>query len=254
MNDAPVTLDALIAAFTLPPGPAPRRVPKASLADNVPTTSDRRLIEAKLARLDWIAAINPATAGIAAAMADGMDINTINLLAARTRGAMPTRLIELIHRAIPQPVILAYAHDELDAPASLSLAAKRAAEREAGRVVVTALHDTGTLDIASDAFLAELTLSRLPHENLPMLYAGLIDRVDALAAARARGRPFRMPESLSELAQWRAALAQIREIETEIAGLSAVMRKEARLAARVERGEAVRQLRSKLDNCHIMLD
>ncbi|MBY0382483.1 MAG: DUF4391 domain-containing protein, partial [Xanthobacteraceae bacterium] len=179
---------------------------------------------------------------------------TINLLAARTRGPMPTRLAEIIHRAIPQPVILVHADEAHDAPASLSLAPKRAAEREAGRVVVTALYETGTLGIADNAFLAELTLSRLPRMNLPMLYAGLIERVDALAAARARNRPFRMPGSIDQLAQWRAALAQIREIETEIAGLSAVMRKETRLAARVERGEAVRQHRSALDKCRTMLD
>src|SRR6187402_2769475 len=135
MSAAPVTIEAPAAALALPPGPPPRRVPKASLADNVPTAADKRLIDGKLARLEWVAAINPATAGIATATVAGLEVSTINLLAGRTRGPMPPRLAEIIHRAIPQPVILIYGEEADDAPAALSLAPKRAAEREAGRVV-----------------------------------------------------------------------------------------------------------------------
>ena len=66
MSAKPITIEALIAAFDLPPGPAPRRVPKTTLSDHVPTSADKRLIEGKLARLEWIASINPAATGIAA--------------------------------------------------------------------------------------------------------------------------------------------------------------------------------------------
>ena len=132
MNPSPITAEALIAAFELPRGPAPRRIAKIALADHVPTAADKRLVDGKLARLDWIAAINPATTGIATAESDGVAIQTVNLLLARTRGALPPRLAEIIHRAIPQPVILIHADEAADALAGLSLAPKRAAEREYG--------------------------------------------------------------------------------------------------------------------------
>lgn len=45
MSAEPITLEALAAAFALPPGEPPRRVAKATLADNVPTSADRKLIE-----------------------------------------------------------------------------------------------------------------------------------------------------------------------------------------------------------------
>lgn len=254
MIEVPVTIDAIIAAFALPPGPPPRRVPKASLADNAPTAGDRRLIDAKLARLDWIAAINPSTTGIAAATMDGMDVATINLLTARTRGPMPPRLAEIIHRAIPQPVILIHGADEHEAPSALSLAPKRADERVAGRVVVTALHDSGPLHQTDHAFLSSLALPRLPSHDLAYTYHGLIDRLDALSAGRIGNRSFRLAASPDERTRWRDALTGIADLNGRLAIQSAAMRKETRLPARVELGEAVRLLRVTLDKYKTMLD
>ena len=254
MTGHPITIEGLVAAFALPTGPAARRVPKASLADNVPTTADRRLIDGTLARLDWVAAINPATAGIATAMADGLEVSTVNLLVARTRGAMPLRLAETIHRAVPQPVILIHGDDAAVAPAALSLAAKRAAEREAGRVVVTGVHDSGVLTAVDRDFVAALSLDALPSRDLATLYVGLIERVEALAAARRAARPFRLAGSADELERWRDALARAAALDASIAARAAAMRKESRLAARVEIGETVRQLRAGLDKCRVMLE
>ncbi|KRC81288.1 DUF4391 domain-containing protein [Sphingomonas sp. Root241] len=254
MSGSPITLETLIGAFALPPGPAPRRVPKASLADNVPTAADKRLIDGKLARLDWLAAINPATAGIAAAGVDGLEVSTINVLVARTRGPMPPRLAEIIHRAIPQPVVLIHADDAPEAPAAVSLGSKRAAEREVGRVVVTALHDTGALTVDDRGFLTALALDRLPSSDLGALYAGLIERIEALCAARRAARPFRLAASSDELARWRMALADAADLDARTAALAAAMRKESRLAARVELGETLRQTKAELDKCKTMLD
>ena len=254
MTAAPITIEALVAALALPPGPPPRRVPKASLVENVPTAADKRLIDGKLARLDWVAAINPAKASIAAATVDGLEVSTVNLLVARTRGAMPPRLAEIIHRAIPQPVILVHGDDAADSPASLSLAPKRAAEREAGRVVVTAVHDSGALAADHGDFLAALALDYLPSRDLAALYAGLIERVEALGAARRAARPYRLAASADELARWRVALTSAASLDTKIAVHIAAIRKESQLAARVELGEMVRQLKAELNKCQAMLN
>lgn len=253
MTAAPVTLEALTAAFALPPGEPTRRVPKATLAENVPTAADRRLIDGKLARLEWIAAINPATTGIPAGENDGLTIDTINLLAAQTRGPIPPRLAEIIHRTIPKPVILVHRDEGSGMGAALSLAPKRAAEREAGRVVTTALFDTGPISSGDAAFLAELALPDLPTRDLAALYGGLIERVEALAAARAYGRSYRIAEAPGQAAIWRDALAAIAALEAEIAHLGATIRKESRLAAKVELGESVRQLKSRLDEQRMLL-
>lgn len=253
MSEAPITTEALIAAFHLPPGPAPRRVPKTTLADHVPTSADKRLIDGKLARLEWIASINPAATGIAAGDEGGLAITAINLLCAYTRGPMPHRLGEIIHRSTPLPVILIHA-DDTNPVASLSLAPRRAAEREVGRAVVTALHDTGPLDHGDSPFIDTLALARLAPRDLAALYGALIGRVEARAAARAGGRPFRVAGSAEELTRWRDAMTLCAALEVEIAALAAAMRKENRLAIRVDLGEKISQLRSALDKARAVLE
>lgn len=248
-----MTPDELIAAFALPIGPPPRRVPKASLSDHAPTAADRRLIDKALARLDWIAGLNPANIGVPAGEADGLAIDTINLLSATTRGPMPPRLAEIIHRAVPKPVILIHA-EEGGGAASLSLAPKRAGEREAGRVVTTEVHDSGSLTTADAGFVDTLALSSLPTRDLAALYAGLIWRVEALAAARMAGRALRLAASVQEAAKWRNAMRECRALNAEIAVMSVAIQKEQQLARRVEAGEAVRQAKIRLNRIKVLLE
>lgn len=128
------------------------------------------------------------------------------------------------------------------------------AEREAGRVVLTAMHDTGPLSEADRPFVATLTLARLPARDLAALYAGLIERSEALAAARAGTRTFRLAGSTEELERWRLALADGTILTAEIATLGAAMRKESRLGRRVELGEKIRILKASLDICQAGLE
>jgi Domain of unknown function (DUF4391) len=248
-----MTPEDLIAAFALPAGPPPRRVPKTSLSDYAPTAADRRLIDKALARLDWVAGLTPANIGVPAGEAEGLTIDTINLLSATTRGPMPRRLAEIIHRAIPKPVILIHA-DEVGGAASLSLAPKRAAERETGRVVTIAVHDSGPLTNADADFVVTLALSTLPTRDLAVLYAGLIERTEALAAARMAGRVFRLADSPEQHRQWRNAIAQSDQVSAEIALLSVTIRKQNRLATKVDSGEKVRLLKASLDKYRSALE
>lgn len=241
-----MTPEDLIAAFALPAGPPPRRVPKASLADHAPTATDRRLIDKALARLDWIAGLNMGSIGVPPGEADGLTIDTINMLFATTRGPMPPRLAETIHRAIPKPVILIHA-DEDGGAASLSLAPKRAAEREAGRVVTMQVHDSGPLSDAEAEFTATLALSGLPTRDLAALYGGLIERVEALEAARTGGRVFRLATSVDEAAEWQGALKRQSELKNSLAAQIALAKKETRLARRVELGEKAARIRKEIE-------
>lgn len=253
-NDAAkMTPDALIAAFALPAGSPSRRVPKASLADHAPTAADRRLIDKALARLDWVAGLTPATIGVPAGEAEGLTIDTINLLSATTRGPMPPRLAEIIHRAIPKPVILIHV-EEGGSAASLSLAPKRAAEREAGRVVTIEVHDTGPLSKADAGFAATLALATLPTHDLAALYAGLVERAEALAAAKMAVRPFRLADSPDQHGLWRNTIVQCNLVSAEISALSGTIRKQNRLATRVEIGEKVSVLKATLDKYRSALE
>ena len=102
--------------------------------------------------------------------------------------------------------------------------------------------------------MATLALSTLPTRDLAALYAGLIERTEALAVARMAGRSFRLADSAEQHRQWRNAIAQSDQVSAEIAMLSVTIRKQNRLATKVESGEKVRLLKASLDKYRSALE
>ena len=101
-------------------------------------------------------------------------------------GTKPSRLVELLHRAVPYPVLL---FTEADGDVGISLAHLRTAQNEADKTVL----DGGLLNVAlpSDAdlqpFRTALALARQPQADLYALYQGWLDTLDALDIARETG-------------------------------------------------------------------
>ena len=179
MSFAPV-----INALALPPDArVDQRVPKKLLLEQgAPTAADKRQIQDGIEELLWVAALKPTNIGVPAFRDDVREYLEIAVLTATLRAAAkPTRLIELIHRAIPYPVVLVAAHGDT---VSLSLAHKRWSQGETGKVVIEDVRrtapfrpDAPTAEEAS--FLASLALSGLPQPRPVRTLSGL---------ARPRGR------------------------------------------------------------------
>ncbi|MBL8484060.1 MAG: DUF4391 domain-containing protein, partial [Rhodocyclaceae bacterium] len=133
-------LAALVEAFDLPPDSRiDQRVPKKMLVEHgARTAADKRLILDCLDEVRWLAALKPNSVGIAAYRDDAREYLEIALIAANLQGdrstpARQARLAELIHRAVPYPVVLlAQAGTALE----LSLAHKRRAHNDTGKVVL----------------------------------------------------------------------------------------------------------------------
>lgn len=165
------------------------------------------------------------------------------------RAAQAQRLQQLIHRAIPYPVLLlcAGSGDHVN----LSLAHKRASQAEAGKLVVQSQHDSGEFGAAAPAavereFLASLAVHRLPRADLAALYQGVIDCVTALQAARITGRYHAPAEGRAAQAEaQRDALAEWRRLGAEIAAASGAAAKERQLARRVELNLRLQRLRAE---------
>ncbi len=108
MNFAPV-----ISALALPPGAGvDQRVPKKLLMEQgAPTAADKRLIQDGVEEVIWIAALKPVNIGVPAFKDEVREYLEIVVLTAELRAAArPARLVELIHRAIPYPVVLLASH------------------------------------------------------------------------------------------------------------------------------------------------
>lgn len=112
-----------------------RRVPKKLLIEQgAPTAADKRVIQDGIDDLHWLAALKPTTIAVPLFRDDTREYLEIAILAVDLRAdAKGTRLMELVHRAIPYPVLLITSGSD---GVSLSVAHKRHAQNEAGKVVV----------------------------------------------------------------------------------------------------------------------
>ena len=140
---------------------------------------------------------------------------------------LPNELVELVHRAIPYPVLLLVCRDDA---AEVSLAHKRWSRGEAGKTVIDGELVAARLagdctDQPNVAFRDALALTRQPQSTLYSLYQGWIDTVQALRAAGITGT-FSLPSSESAAAEQAAALRECRRLDGRIAEIRVAADKE----------------------------
>ena len=240
-----------IAALAFPDGAlVDRRVPKTLLIENgAPTAADKRRIQEGVEEIRWLAALKPTTVGVAEYRNASREYLEIAVLKLTFRsGARPGRLTELLHRAVPYPVLLISWQG--DTP-TISLAHKRWSQGEAGKTVVegnivSAPLGDGCPNQLTAAFCDALAMNRQPTSTLYALYQGWINTVQALRVAKVTGN-FLMPTS--ELAaQTRAAvLEEYWRLESRIAELSASARAEKQISRQVDINLELKRLRTNRD-------
>lgn len=240
----------VIAALELPPAArVDRRVPKTLLVEHgAPTAADKRRINEGIEEVQWVATLKPTTIGVPALRDEVREYLEIAVLRVALRAeAKAERLAELIHRAVPYPVLLLVAGGTR---LTLSLAHKRWSQGEAGATVLDGEPVAVTLansepgDLQSP-FRKALSLARQPRADLYQLYQGWIDTVLALLAARVTGT-FGLANSPDQAATRRDALRECARLDTEIARLRSdaakekQMRKQVDLNLELQRAEVAR--------------
>ena len=227
-----------------------RRVPKILLIENsAPTARDKRRIREEVEELRWLAALKPTTIGVAAYRDPEREYLELTVLELTLRSqARAARIIELVQRAVPYPVLLTVQQGEVT---QLSLVHKRWDQRETGKtvldgdIVTVELGNAATVD-AETAFHDAFALSRQPRGSLHALYQGWIDSVQALRAARHTG-VFSLPASADEATTRSVALKEYRRLELRIAKLSAAGAKEKQVSRLAEINLELNRLRKALD-------
>lgn len=240
----------VIDVLALPPAArVDQRVPKKLLLDQgVPTTADKRQIQDGIEDMRWIAALKPTNIGVPDYRDAVREYLEIAILTVTFRqAAKPARLIELIHRAIPYPVVLLSGQS---GTVSLSLAHKRWSQGEAGKVVIEDVHRTTAIDPTDLAepeaqFLSSLALSTLPAADLFTLYQAWIDRLAGLEAASITGS-FAPPTSAEHSTTLRDGLANHARLQYELTTLRNQAAKEKQLNRRVELNITIKRLEVEL--------
>ncbi|MDE7539132.1 DUF4391 domain-containing protein [Gluconobacter sphaericus] len=243
-----------------------QRVPKKLLLENgAPTASDKRLISDAIEDIHWLAALKPNTIGVPEYRDTQREYLEVAVLAATLRGVIKSaslsRLAELVHRAVPYPVLLLLDEKRAEGPTlTLSLAHKRWAQNEAGKIVLDGdlvlasllQAADGTLgadakaasDIEQD-FMQSLVVSRQSQASLHALYEGWIVCVQALHAARRTGI-YQTAATPAQTAARRQALIDCQQLEGEISRLRAEAAKEKQLARQVELNLTLKRIQAEL--------
>lgn len=246
---------AVVDALGLPPGArVDARVPKKLLVEQgAPTSVDKRAIQDGIDELQWFAACKPATIGVPSFADDKREYLEIAVVGcafrpdAKGKPAKAARLIELIHRAIPYPVLLVTADES---GLALSAAHKRRAQNEAGRTVIERVVAVPGLrpdaaDATETAFLQSLALAQQPRADLFALYDGWQARIEALGAARLTGA-FAASGDAGAIERRRAALDAHARLTKEIDTLRGKAKREKQLNRRVDLNMAIQRLEAEL--------
>lgn len=213
-----------------------QRVPKKLLfEEGAPSAADKRYIQDGIDELTWVAALKPSNIGVPLFKDAIREYVEIAVLAASLRPqAKAPRLLELIHRAIPYPLVLVTRHGGVT---TLSLAHKRFSQAERSQVVVEDLVSRTAISSSPSAveaaFLASLPIAAQPAQNLFTLYQGWLDRVAGLEVARLTGL-FVLADTPSGAAGRKAALDACTRIQREAAALRANGATEKQFGRRVE--------------------
>lgn len=246
----------LIAALDLPASTrVDQRVPKKLLVENgAPTAADKRLINDGIEEIHWLAVLKPANVGVPEyrdAAHEYLEIAVLSVIISpkADTGTRAGRLAELVHRAVPYPAFLILAHDKI---LNLSLAHKRWAQNEAGKMVL----EDGIVDVALDKqvtastydtqFMEALALGCQPRTTLYALYQGWIDTFQALHAARRTGT-FVAKATPEQATARRDALHDCQRLEIEITRLRNAASKEKQLVRQVELNLALKRAEAQLD-------
>jgi len=249
-----VTAAELFAALELPTSSLiEQRVPKKLLLENgAPTAADKRQISDGVEELQWLAALKPTTIGIPEFRDETREYLEIAVLRLTLRtGAKAGRLSELVHRAIPYPVLLL---TEQGADCGISAAHKRWSQGEEGRTVldgdiVAVRWDATRDDVHQGDFRGALSLGQQPANSVHSVFQGWIDTLIALLAARATGSFTVVANSDAR----RDALKLCEQLEGEIARIRVLASKEKQLSRQVQLNAELSIARGALLKAHTAL-
>jgi hypothetical protein len=251
--------NAIVASLNLPAScGVDQRVPKKMLADHGgATAADRRLLTDGVEEAYWLAAIKPATAAIPIWRDDSREylelaVLSVAMRSTHSQSAQLQRLAELVHRAVPYPVLLIVSEPD---SVVVSLSHKRASQNEADRVVLDG--EVVSLQVgdevpAPEGLLDAMALGRQPQHNLMALYQGWMDTLLAAQVARVTGY-FSKDPAPSQAAMRRAALLEYQRLEDEAARLRALAGKETQIARRAEQNLALQRLQAQLAAVRVQL-
>ena len=243
-----IAIDDVIRALALPADcRVDQRVAKKLIVEQgLPTPADKKQVQEGIEDVIWVAALKPNRIGVQPWVDEIRAYREIVVLTATLRPkAKAPRLIEIIHRIVPHPVLLVV---EQEGKVSVSAAHKRHSQAERGATVLDGPAATVSLQKApmgpDSDFLNTLAVSCLPSANLYAMVQGWVDRVEALRAARITGL-FLLRGDQARGGARGELLAEWEKLQTDLAALRKKAKAEKQMNRRVELNLKIKKLEAR---------
>lgn len=240
----------LIAALQLPDScRLGKRVYKKLFLENAKLTpQDRRAFTNDVDEVVWEYTLKPSTIAIMPYADDEREYDEIAVL--ETTLKVPksaSRITEVIHRAIPYPLILVL---RCEGRELLSLAPKRFSRSEKGATVAEEFVSTGWLDTSSLAeaecqFVGSIAVRNLPQASYESVYSALMGRVVALRSSCRTGE-YHVHSDRERVAEQRGLLAEADALDEQVNECRVALKKETQFNRKVELNTKIKQLERRL--------
>ena len=229
------------------------RIYKKQLLENADLTiSDRKWINEEIESIEWRYTLKPATVVIPKyedAEREYIEIALLHIiLKANTH---VKRLSEVVQRAIPYPLIVVFEHaDSL----WISLADKRINRSDRSKLTVEQFFETGWFDKESvnltgfvRHFLSSLAFSKLPQSDLYTYYQAIVNRFNALEAAKLTGK-FTLTADIEADKLRQEHLQTLKQLELELTSLKAQVKNETQFNRKLEGNVQIKQLKQQIQH------
>ncbi|MBW1795254.1 MAG: DUF4391 domain-containing protein [Deltaproteobacteria bacterium] len=222
------------------------------------SATDKKALRDHVDTILWQYTFKPTTIPIQPYEDDQGEYHEVALLQVNlTYDKRVNRLCEIIHRAIPYPLILVFHISNYQSTIKnqkclISLAYKRFSQAEKAAIVAEGFQATGWLDLSNPtenqaAFLASLDISTWPHTHFFAFYRAAMDRVIALACAEHSGHySLEIPNGLS-VDDRVNKLKQVEKLQQKKSEIQGKLKKEKNLGTQVQLNTRIKQIRDRIE-------
>jgi hypothetical protein len=215
--------------------------------------TDKKAFREDVDTITWEYTLKPSTIPIQPYEDHQREYHEVAVLHANLKTKKRTaRIAEIMHRAIPYPLLIVFndQSSKNNDQCRLSTAHKRFSQAEKGAIVAEDFIITDWIDLSNPTpvqkdFMANLSIADLPHTHFFMFYAAIVDRLIALDCARLTGE-YRLESAAGESQARRDRLAVCHDLEGRIEEFRIAIQKETQFNRQVELNTKMKDLEKQL--------
>ncbi len=210
--------------------------------------TDEKAFREDIDTITWMHTLKPSTIPIKPYEDEQREYHEVALLHVELKTQKRTaRIAEIMHRAIPYPLVIVFAFEKMCA---LSTAHKRFSLAEKGAIIAEELILTDWIDLSNVSsvqrdFMNSLAVAGLPHTHFLAFYSAIVDRLVALDCAHLTGE-YRLESAVEKRRDQRQRLSVCHDLENRIEELKTAIKKETQFNRQVELNMKMKALENKL--------